>query len=187
MAISDISSPVRARIISDVYKNWVHKNDKVLDIGCGNGVVAYELKNSLGIEIYGCDTDRYLTRKIKFKNMQNNSKIPFDKHEFDLSMFNDVLHHTSFNNQMKLIQEALRVSKAVLVFELKPTNLGKFLDFVLNKIHNLNMNIPFTYRSSREWEKLFKENKIYFFKREVYTPSWYPFAHVAYKLTKGVK
>lgn len=182
MKIADITSPIRARLIANTYKQWIKTNDKVLDVGCGNGVVSVLLKKYLGVRVTGCDRDEYLIRDINYKGMANDSKLPFKNKEFDVAIFNDVLHHTTYNNQVKLIIEALRVAKKVAIFELKPTIIGKVLDFALNKMHNPKMNIPFTYRESEAWEGLFKRKGINYKKQNVSSPTFYPFSHVAYLL-----
>lgn len=61
-------------------------------------------------------------------------------------MFNDVLHHTSFTNQESLLIDALSKGGTVLIFEVQPTLAGKFADFLINKIHSPEMDIPFTFR-----------------------------------------
>jgi len=182
--LADITSKIRAEIIIDTYKGWLEPQTKLVDIGCGTGVVAFEISKSTGLVIYGCDIQNYLLRKIKFKKISPDNRLPFSDNSFDLALFNDVLHHIDYKDQTKLIEESLRIAKETLIFELKPTTLSKLLDFLINKIHNPKMPIPFAYRSEWDWEKLFKENGITYEKRSVSTPLYYPFSHVAYKLTK---
>ncbi len=182
MSIADLTTPMRAQLISDSYRGWIKTKQQVLDIGCGTGIVSDELRKFYKIKITGCDKDKYLKRDIYFKNMPSDYLLPFKATCFDLAMFNDVLHHTTYENQIKLINESLRVAKKTLIFELKPTLIGNILDFILNKIHNFKMEIPFTYRSETEWENLFKKNNILYRKRSVASPMLYPFSHVAYLL-----
>lgn len=182
--LADITSKIRAKIIIEAYKDWLKPQTKLVDIGCGTGVVAFEISKSTGPDVYGCDIQNYLLRKIKFKKIGPDNRLPFFNSSFDLALFNDVLHHIDHKNQIKLIEESLRIAKETLVFELKPTTLSKLLDFLINKIHNPKMPIPFAYRSERSWEKLFRKSGISYEKRNVQTPFYYPFSHVAYKLTK---
>jgi len=184
MKLAYITSTYRAGLISKTYCKWVDARKKVLDIGCGTGVVADELRKSLKIEIAGCDIDSYLTRNVPFKKMENFSIIPYKKGEFNYTMFNDVLHHTEYQNQEKLIKEAVRVSKKVLVFELIPTFTGKISDFLINKIHNPNMNIPYTYRSPNDWKTLFKSMGLKYKTSFVKKPFWYPFTHIGFLIEK---
>ncbi len=182
--VADITTPTRASLIANSYRRWVKPKDRVLDVGCGTGVVADELAHKLKIKVVGCDIDQYLVRKIPFRKMVSGSKLPFRIDEFDSSMLNDVLHHTPYSVQEKLLSEGLRVAKQVFIFELKPTVLGKILDYVINKFHNPRMAIPFTYRSESGWEELFRRKNIKFEKKKIISPPYYPFRHVAYRLSK---
>lgn len=182
--LADITTPLRAHIIAKTYKSWLGKKTKVLDVGCGTGVVGDELSKSLGIKISGCDTDKYIIRKIPFKKMESAKHLPYEPHSFDSVMFNDVLHHTDYKTQKELIVDSTRLAKSVLVFELKPTFIGRALDFLLNKIHNPNMEIPFTYRKKGEWEKLFRSLNLDFESKKVVSPFFYPFSHIAFRLSK---
>ncbi len=182
--MADFTTPVRARLIANCYRHWAKPKDRVLDIGCGTGVVSDELAHKLKIRVVGCDIDQYLVRRIPFRKMVSISQLPFKSEEFDSAMLNDVLHHTRYENQLKLIKESLRVAKCLYIFELRPTFVGKILDLFINKIHNPKMAIPYTYRLEKEWEKFFKENGFKYKKRMIISPYFYPFSHIAYRLTK---
>jgi hypothetical protein len=99
-------------------------------------------------------------------------------------MFNDVLHHTEYENQDKLIKDALRVSEKVLIFELIPGVFSKYEDYSINKIHNFSMDVPFTYRKPNEWEVLFTSLTLKFERRKVVSPFWYPAKHVAFRILR---
>ena len=116
--------------------------------------------------------------------MNSFDSLPFSRKSFDIAMFNDVLHHTSYKNQVKLISEALRVAKQILIFELKPDFLTKAGDYALNKIHNPRMDIPYTYREVKGWESLFSDLDIKCEKKNVTSSFWYPFNHIAFKLSR---
>jgi ubiquinone/menaquinone biosynthesis C-methylase UbiE len=185
MKLAKVTSVYRSKLIYKAFKNWFNKDQIVLDIGCGTGIVLLELnKLSKFKKIIGCDIDNYLFVNVPFKKMESINKLPFKNKEYDIAMFNDVLHHTTFKNQEKLLKEAIRVAKTILIFELKPTVIGKICDYVLNKIHNPNMNVPYTFRTRTGWEKLFTDQGIKYKAKNVKSPRWYPFTHVAFKLTK---
>ena len=184
MRLAHVTSKYRAAIIAAAYYNWLKEGSKVCDIGCGTGVVGKYLSDKLKLQLVGVDIDNYLAEKIQFKKMDSPTRLPFTSKEFKYAMFNDVLHHTKYPDQVSLLKESLRVADEVLIFELKPTLVGKLLDFILNKIHNFQMGVPFTYRTRSDWLKLFKDLNLKYQIEKVETPYWYPFSHIAFKVSK---
>jgi len=183
MKLAKITSVIRSRIIIHTYSGWINDNLSVLDIGCGTGVVSQELMKTFSFsKLVGCDIENYLLTDIPFIKLKSLNKLPFNNKAFDVAMFNDVLHHTSFNNQEALISDSLRVAATAFIFELNPTWLGKMLDFLINKIHNPRMNIPFTYRTPAGWQNIFKKMGLKYEIKNVKSPFWYPFRHIAYKI-----
>ena len=116
--------------------------------------------------------------------MPSDFVLPKYGYKFNAVMFNDTLHHTQFSNQENLIMQVLKISDNVLLFELKPTIVNRIFDYLINKIHYKNLDIPFTYRSEKQWEKLFKKMGLTFKKKILQRPLLYPFSHIAYKISK---
>lgn len=185
MKLANITTVYRSKLIAKVYRKWLKKGCKVLDIGCGTGVIANELQNLLEIKVIGCDIEYYSITNLRFKKMKSPTKLPFKRKQFDNVMLNDVLHHTEFEIQNKLLNEAFRVANSVLIFELIPTMVGKYSDDFINKLHNPNMATPHTYRHPNEWKKMFDrlgyKCKISYVKK----PLIYPFTHIAFLLYKN--
>jgi len=142
------------------------------------------LINELQINLMGCDIANYLVEDIPFVRLKSHNKLPFKDRNFDIIMFNDMLHHTSFENQEKLITEGLRIAKKIVIFEVNPTILGNIFDFLLNKIHNPRMAIPLTFRTAVEWHNLFKKMGIKYQDKKVIRPLFYPFLHIGFLLKK---
>jgi ubiquinone/menaquinone biosynthesis C-methylase UbiE len=184
MRLANITSVYRSRLIFTTYRKWLKKDQSIVDVGCGTGVILRELQKLTGFEsAIGCDIENYLIAGIMFKKMSSKKKLPFKSGQFDVAMLNDVLHHMPYENQGLILKDSLRVANEVVIFELKPTVIGKLSDYLINKIHNPRMNIPFTYRTVESWQKLFQKLGVKFKKRDVKTPLWYPFRHVAFRIT----
>lgn len=183
MNISKFTSTYRTRLIISVYKKWIKQNDNVLDVGCGTGVVTKILGESLPIKITGCDVKDYLLYNIPFIKIKN-GRIPVKNKTYDVALLNDVLHHVNKANQEGVIKEAARVAKRVLIFEFEPTLVGKLTDVILNEFHYGDLNAPLSQRSIKEWGKLFKSLEFKYEAIKLKKPFWYPFAHIAFMLTK---
>jgi ubiquinone/menaquinone biosynthesis C-methylase UbiE len=184
MKLANITSTYRSKLIEEAFKGWLTPNTKVLDVGCGTGVVGKELSQHFNLQLSGCDIENYVLTNIPFKKITDRNKLPFPNNSFDYALFVDMLHHTSYETQKRLLQEGLRVSKSVLLFELHETFTGKILDYLLNKIHHPTMAIPYTYRTRKQWIQLAKELHIKFEVRKVRKPFLYPFTHMAFRFTR---
>jgi ubiquinone/menaquinone biosynthesis C-methylase UbiE len=182
--LTHFTTKIRSNLLLKQYSHWLKKNDRVLDVGCGDGILSSIIIKKIGVKLTGCDIENYLQIKIPFILMQNQFSLPFPDNSFDKIMFNDVLHHISFQNQKKLIKEALRVSNNILIFEVEPTMIGSLADYIINKFHNLNMNIPLTFRNHSEWIKLFHYYSVQNEFIEIKKPFLYPFNHEAFYIYK---
>ena len=165
----------RAKIVIKAISPHLSKDKKVLDIGCGNGVVSHEIEKFFNCDLTGTDIFSYLRRDIKFKKMHKEDELDFNDKEFDTGLLIDTLHHIPFDGQIKIIKEALRVCREVLIFELRPTLIVKIIDFLINKIHYRKMPILLTHRKKESWIRLLKDNDINLKFYKVKKPSfWYP-------------
>jgi len=180
--MKDFSLKCRSKIITSAYAEWIDPSSKVLDIGCGNGVIDEELINFFHCSIIGTDVMDYRKRELPFVLMSEQDKLPFNDKEFDICMFNDALHHC--NNQEGLLNEAMRVADKILLFEMEPTIIAKILDVAINQIHNPRMNIPLNIRTLQEWRDYFEKRNLDFEYRRIKTPFLYPFKNYAIRLKK---
>lgn len=175
----------RIRLIGNTYSEWLAKGDNVLDVGCGDGILVYELSRQFDIHISGCDIENYLVKPINFVLMKNENKLPFPDKSFDTVLFTDVLHHVSTSTQKSLLSESLRVTrKNVVIFEPKPT-IGVYIaDIVINKIYHPSMKIPFTYKHKTAWLSLFHRFPVRVDSKEIPRPFLSLVSHVAFRLIK---
>lgn len=183
MNISQFTSTYRTKLILDVYKKWIRAGAKVIDIGCGTGVVGKILQDDLSIKITGADVKNYLIYKIAFVEIKK-GRIPAKNKSYEVALLNDVLHHVNREDQVDIIEEANRVAKSILVFEFEPTLIGKATDIILNEFHYGDLNVPLSQRSMNEWQTLFKSMGYQYETVKLKRPFWYPFSHFAFKLVK---
>ena len=106
MKLAHITSKRRGELIAKTYSNNLIKGSKVLDVGCGTGIVSKEISDILSVKVTGCDIDKYLLTNLSFKKMHSGNKLPFAKRIFDAAMFNDVLHHIDYEIQEELLSIA---------------------------------------------------------------------------------
>lgn len=182
--ISILTTPYRAKLILSIYKLWFKKNGKVIDVGCGTGIVANILKKELGVRIIGCDIKNYLIHDIPFVKIKSD-ELPFPNQSYDVVLFNDVLHHIDKPRQEHIISEALRVAKNVFIFEFEPSVGGKILDIVLNKFHYGDLAVPLAFRYAKEWKQLFKNLSANYDFIRLKRPFWYPFEHIVFRVSKN--
>ncbi len=157
----EITLKHRAAMVNVAIAPFIKQGRKVLDIGCGNGVVSDEIRGHFGCVLTGTDIMEYLKRDIPFKKMPDIKTLPFQDREFDTGLLIDVLHHVPFDMQLPLVRETRRVCRDVLIFEVKPTLLAKAVDMAVNLIHNAKMPILLTHRTANLWVKLFERDGIH--------------------------
>lgn len=185
MNITELTGSYRGKLVIKAYNQWLKKGDKVLDIGCGTGIITKVLADHLGVKITVCDVRNYLIYKdIRFVKITR-EKLPFLSESFDAALLNDVLHHLPQEKQEDLISQSIKVAKKVLIFEAKPTIFGKIADIILNKLHYGDLNVPLSFRTMDEWQALFKKLSLKFKTKTFKRPFWYPFSHIAFELQKG--
>lgn len=182
----EFTSRIKSKTVIKAIAPFISRNSMVLDIGCGNGVVSSEIKQYFNCQLVGTDILNYSKIDIDFRQMVQGDRLDFATNEFDVGLFIDMLHHVSFETQLKLINEALRVCPMVLLFEVKATFLAKIVDYLINQLHNREMPILLTHRKKNDWIRLFQENDIDFRYYDVKRPllGLFPFTYYLFCLTK---
>lgn len=184
MNIRVFTATIRFRILNQAFKDVIQKNEDILDVGCGNGIITKLIKDHFSVNITACDINNYLIYNLPFIDIRLN-KLRKIKKRFNSAMLNDVLHHIPKNEQEKILEDCLKVADKVLIFEAEPTWSGKIADIILNKHHYNSLNIPLSFRRIAEWQKLFKKMNLKFKSIKAQKPFWYPFSHIAFCVQKG--
>ena len=82
------------------------KGKKILDLGCGEGVLVEEMAKK-GYDIIGLDAN-YESAKVLRREITNTG---FGENSFDITLCLDVLEHLSFDEQEKAVDEIKRILK----------------------------------------------------------------------------
>jgi len=118
---------------------------KVLDVGCGDGALAYSiLQRRPDLEIRGIDVLMWKETTIQVDRFDGES-IPYDDASFDVVMFVNVLHHTE--DPTVLLREAKRVTRTSILIK-DHTRDGMFADATLrfmDWVGNIGLGVPLPY------------------------------------------
>ncbi len=177
-----ITTLYRARLISNVYKSWISPKAKVLDFGCGTGQIGRCIGEKFKCDISGTDIKDMRTTYNPFYLMRE--KMPFEDKSFDVAMMNDVLHHCSRKEADSIIQEALRVAKTVLIWDVEPTFIGYIADVIINVIHYKIFWFKWYARPHKDWICYLENLGLKVEYRKARKPWWYPFQQFALKIEK---
>jgi ubiquinone/menaquinone biosynthesis C-methylase UbiE len=147
----------RIKILVRYLADILPKETTVLDVGCGDGLLAHCIQNrrpdisTEGIDILVRDKTYIPVRPFDGKN------LPYLDNSFDVVRFIDVLHHT--NDPRVLLKEAHRVTKRYIL--IKDHNADgflakytlKFMDYIGNAHHGVIL--PFNYWNDNQWRQTF--------------------------------
>jgi SAM-dependent methyltransferase len=147
----------RVDVLSRHIAELLPQGASVLDVGCGDGLLASVLKRLRpDIEIEGIDTLVRSETHVPVTGFDGTT-IPYPDGTFDVSLFVDVLHHT--DKPQRLMEEALRVSKGQLLIKdhlrngLIAAPTLRFMDWVGNKRYGVAL--PYNYLSIAQWDSAF--------------------------------
>lgn len=94
--------------------NFFHKNELVLDVGCGDGTVGNFLQENLGVKVTGIDISKEAIEKAKkagldTRLLSSEAKFPFKDKTFDAVFWGDNVEHLF--NPKACLKEIRRVLK----------------------------------------------------------------------------
>jgi SAM-dependent methyltransferase len=148
----------RVDVLSDHMARLIPANARVLDVGCGDGLLARRIMQKRSdIELRGLDVLVRGQTHIPVEAFDG-QVIPYADGTFDAVMLIDVLHHTQ--EPMRLLHEAVRTTRQSVV--IKDHTLNGFmagptlrlLDWVGNARHGVAL--PYHYWSREQWLEAFE-------------------------------
>lgn len=140
----------------------IPKEGRILDLGCGEGVISIYLAKDNKRFITGVDKDKSRIKKVNIKNIEFKSgditKISIKN--FDGIIISDVLHHLSFKSQKILLKKIANgikkggvvVIKEIDTDELIRSKLSRIWDFLLYPKDKISFS------NSRDMGKLLNDN-----------------------------
>jgi len=149
----------RARILCREFAGMLPPDARVLDIGCGDGLLSgMVMAARKDVRIEGIDVLVRPNPRIPVRAFDGH-RIPAADGSYDLALFADVLHHTE--DPMILLREAARVSRAGILLKdhlcRSPADYRvlRFMDRVSNRRHGVSL--PHNYWSLERWIRAAEE------------------------------
>ena len=150
------------KLILEATKKYIQKDFKLIDIGSGDGNLSKYICDNLKIheyKFYDIVKPEQNTQSISAMllnhnesqeiNIYDGKEIPESDNSYDIVSCIFVLHHTG-ENQIKVIEEMIRISKSYLII-LEDLNELQFIE--RNKLHDKNG----IFRTNKEWNDLWKK------------------------------
>jgi SAM-dependent methyltransferase len=145
----------RVRRLSELLSQLLPQADSVLDVGCGDGRLAWSLQKARPeLRIEGVDVLMRERTWIHVRSFDGRT-LPYADSSFDAVILVDVLHHTL--DPLALLRESLRVSRRWLIIKdhiLQGLAAGmrlRFMDYAGNSDHRVAL--PYNYMTEKQWEE----------------------------------
>ena len=140
---------------------FIKKGDKILDFGCGSGIVSKNFQDFFKADILGVDIKDSRVVSIPFKKIKevSSEKLPFNDLSFDVALVSYVLHHTK--DPGEILKELKRVAKRIIVYEDLPegflSKLRCFFHEISYKILFQRVKYRFNFKTEKKWKELFEK------------------------------
>lgn len=149
----------RVRVLADHLAELVPRDARVLDVGCGDGLLDRELlARRPDLTVEGIDVLVRPEAHIPVTAFDGTS-IPFGDRSFDAVLFVDVLHHA--DDPIALLREGARIAQRAVVIKdhnmngLLAAHTLRFMDRVGNVRHGVVL--PYNYWPRARWTAAFTE------------------------------
>lgn len=149
----------RLKVLVKLIQPYLSKNDRVLDIGCGAGLLGNAIVRSAqtpsDIEYTGVEKHPRGGEPINVVAYDGDG-LPFEDKSFDVVLIADVLHHDP--EPQRLLKEAARVSKKYVIVKdhkidgLFAQSRVSFLDWAANEPHGVEC--LYDYPSYSQWNSM---------------------------------
>lgn len=148
----------RARVIAARLADFVPVDADVLDVGCGDGVIAWLLaERRPDVCVTGVDVLVREDARVPVEPFDGHT-LPFADDAFDVVQFIDVLHHCE--RPLELLAEARRVARTAVIIKdhalqgVLAERTLRLMDEVGNRRHGVAL--PYNYLRPEEWMRAFE-------------------------------
>lgn len=120
--------------LSRIGTEYIKKGSKVLDVGCGTGIIGAKIQSRLKASVVGMDLSQEMVKVakkngIETKTVDLDQRWPFNSSSFDCVIIVQVLEHVF--NPDNLIQESRRVLKTGGCLIVTTPNLAAWFNRIL--------------------------------------------------------
>jgi SAM-dependent methyltransferase len=134
---------------------FISHGSEVLDVGCGNGLIAHHLSALLGTSVVGVDVRTATEAAIEYHRFDG-IHLPLPADSVDAVLLCYVLHHAQdVHTVLAEVRRVLRPGGTIIIYEDIPAT---WWDKGVCWIHNRqwkNRTGPCTFRNESEWNSLF--------------------------------
>ncbi len=140
-------------------QGFIDNGSKILDLGCGSGMIGQALKDFFGAEVLGADIKDNRINALPFRLIDGHT-LPFRNDEFDVCFISYVLHHAQ--DPVALLKEARRVCRnKIIIYEDLPegiwARLRCYAHRTLYPILGGSRTKTFNFRTQKQWKDLFRD------------------------------